>query len=391
MESVIRTEAEIWAYRADLAEKAVRDRHVSKLWGLPRTALGVVSWPAVFKDKAFIRWHYWWQAHYLDCQVDALLRLPSHSNVRKAKYIVRAIQVRGGNLSKNPFYDDRAWMLLAMDRLDEAIGRTRERRSASALRTALDAGRDRSLGVLPWQNSGLFFNVPANGPAAIALARADRLEEAAERVDWVFENLIDQRGLVQDGVRLTAAGQEIVPDTFTYNQGVVIGACLELVLRLRDAGHREQSVKYLTRIHKLVHATAMHLATPNNVIKGTPGADGGLFDGILARYLAQCATRLPDDDRVSRATRRICARLVMSSAEAAWQHRLEVDGLPLFPAEWSRNAVFPQGGGLSGGLVVGTPNPAKAQERNLSVQLSGWKLMEAAAVVSTQTRDSEDT
>lgn len=382
MESVTRSQAEIWAYRADLAEKAIRDRHVTRLWGLPGTTLGVVTWPATFRDKAFIRWHYWWQAHYLDCQVDALMRLKSQANLRKARFTVRAIRIRGGNLSGNPFYDDRAWMLLALDRLDKALGRTRERRSATGLRKALDAGKDRTLGVLPWQNGGLFFNVPANGPAAIALARDGRLEEAAERVDWVYDNLIDYRGLVQDGLRLTAAGQEVVPEAFTYNQGVIIGACVELVCALRDAGQREQSVKYLTRVHKLVHATAMHLATPNNVIKGTPGADGGLFDGILARYLAQCAVRLPDDDRVSRATRRICARLVFSSAEAAWQHRLEVDGLPLFPAEWGRNAVFPQGGGLSGGLVGGAPNPAKAQERNLSVQLSGWKLMEAAAFVA---------
>ena len=62
---------ETWAHRADLAEMAITERHATKLWGLPRTNLAVVSWPPTTKEKVFFHWHYWWQAHYLDCLVDA--------------------------------------------------------------------------------------------------------------------------------------------------------------------------------------------------------------------------------------------------------------------------------------------------------------------------------
>ena len=65
---------EKWAHRADLAEAAINERHASRVWGIPRTNLAVVSWPPAIKDKLFVQWHYWWQAHYLDCLVDAASR-----------------------------------------------------------------------------------------------------------------------------------------------------------------------------------------------------------------------------------------------------------------------------------------------------------------------------
>ena len=51
--------AEMWAHRADLAEAAINERHASRLWGLPRTNLAVVAWPATKQEKAFVTWHYW--------------------------------------------------------------------------------------------------------------------------------------------------------------------------------------------------------------------------------------------------------------------------------------------------------------------------------------------
>lgn len=380
------TEAENWAYRADVAEQAIRDRHAASLWSLPRTNLGVVSWPAPARDKFFLTWHYWWQAHYVDCLVDAYVRLPSKAKGRGVADAVRGIRLRNlGPLSANRYYDDRAWMALALLRIQEQQGRRRPNRTLRRLIDALTAGIDADLGVLPWREGDLFFNVPANGPAAILLARLGRLDEAVAMVDWVFANLVDSRGLIMDGIRLSMGGEETVRAIYSYNQGVMIGACLELALALEDRGESEAATRQLTRVHQLVHAVATHLATPKAVIAGGGSGDGGLFDGILVRYLAQAAMRLPQDDRMSRATRRICRRLVLHSAEAAWQHRLEVDGLPLFPGDWNADAVFPRGGGF----VAKPSGAAAAAERCLSVQLSGWMLMEAAAAVSADSVRAE--
>ena len=68
------------------------------------------------------------------------------------------------------------------------------------------------------------------------------------------------------------------------------------------------------------------------VIAGAAGNDSGLFMGILARYLAQTALALGDTT---------AAQLVHASARAAWGNRAEVDGLPLFGADWSRPVTAP--------------------------------------------------
>ena len=384
-----RPEAETWAYRADVAEQAIRNRHAAKLWGLPGTNLAMASWPAPLRHKVFINWHYWWQAQYLDCLVDAAKRVPSKEKYRAIRQTTRGIRIRNLTLlTKNKYYDDRAWMTLALGRASQ-VGRG-ARGTNRRLLHSLAEGIDPSTGVLPWRVGDVFFNVPSNGPAAIAFARAGRLDEACTLVDWIFDNLVDDSGLILDGVRLAMAGTEIERGRYTYNQGVMIGACLEIALALRERGDREASTGYLTRLHNIIHAVAKDMATSDNVIKGGGGGDGGLFNGVLVRYLADAALRLPDDGRTDRAASRIARRLVLATANSAWHNRLEVDGLPLFPADWTKSATFPQAGGLVSASVGGAVREGAIRERDLSVQLSGWMLMEAAARVAEDARRKTD-
>ena len=77
---------------------------------------------------------------------------------------------------------------------------------------------------------------------------------------------------------------------------------------------------------------------------------------------------------------------MLATANSAWHNRLEVDGLPLFPADWTKSATFPQAGGLVSASVGGAVREGAIRERDLSVQLSGWMLMEAAARVADDVR-----
>jgi predicted alpha-1,6-mannanase (GH76 family) len=106
------------------------------------------------------------------------------------------------------------------------------------------------------------------------------------------------------------------------------------------------------------------MAGPDKVIPGfDDGGDGGLFNGILTRYLADTAARRPE-------LAPLAAPLVLNSADAAWQGHVEADGGPVFAPDWRRPAR--------------TPRPG-VPEADLSVQLSAWMLLEAAA---TTTRKS---
>ena len=96
---------ETWAHRADLAESAVNERHAQKLWGLPKTNLAVVAWPPGPKDRLFWHWHYWWQAQYLDCQVDAAARRETKARRRRIADTLRGVQRRNrGKLLTNVHY-----------------------------------------------------------------------------------------------------------------------------------------------------------------------------------------------------------------------------------------------------------------------------------------------
>ena len=106
------------------------------------------------------------------------------------------------------------------------------------------------------------------------------------------------------------------------------------------------------------------------MIRGQGGGDGGLFGGILARYLALAATALPGLDPDLAEPAALAAQLVFASAEAAWRNRAIAPGGPLFGPDWTKPAVLPR-------------HRAKAEghlpERDLSVQLGAWMLLEAAA------------
>jgi len=121
---------------------------------------------------------------------------------------------------------------------------------------------------------------------------------------------------------------------------------------------------------------------PDGVLKGAGGGDGGLFAGITARYLALAATELPGEEKADVAARDTARAVVLASAQAAWDNRQDVDGLPLFSAFWDRTAEVPRAGAEAGKFIEGAVMESAAPERDLSVQVSGWMLMEAAYVVS---------
>jgi predicted alpha-1,6-mannanase (GH76 family) len=222
-------------------------------------------------------------------------------------------------------------------------------------------------GGIPWRKQDQFFNAPANGPAAIFLARYDRLRRAQQMSDWIDETLIDPDShLFFDGIK----GGSLVRAQYTYCQGVVLGLETELAARTEDADHA-------TRVHRLVAAVKQQMA-PEGVIKGAGGGDGGLFNGILARYLALVATTLPQRTAEDETARDTARAIVVASAEAAWDNRQTVDGLPLFGASWERTAEIPSAAGEQAQFVEGAVNASEVPERDLSVQLSGWMLMEAA-------------
>ena len=367
-----------WANRASSAEAAIEKRHLKRLWMLPGTQLGVVAWPSERKYRNFKYWHYWWQAHLLDNLVDAQVRDPKPERLTRITRQIRGHRIRNTGRWTNDYYDDMAWLALSLERASRLCGVDRPKALNRLADQFLNSWVPEDGGGIPWRKQDQFFNAPANGPAGIFLARyvtaqGDRLRRAQQMADWIDETLLDpETHLIFDGIK----GGSLVRAQYTYCQGVVLGLETELAARTEDTHHAQ-------RVHRLVAAVRDHMTT-DGVIKGAGGGDGGLFNGITARYLALVATALPErtpEDAEARATAR---DLVLTSAKSAWDYRQTVDGLPLFGAFWDRTAELPKSSGKDAQFVDGAVNASAIAERDLSVQLSGWMLMEAAHTLAPE-------
>ncbi|WAH99341.1 glycoside hydrolase family 76 protein [Arthrobacter sp. MMS18-M83] len=372
-----------WAARADDAARSVTRYFGRRLLFLPGTLLAASIRPS--KRFPFQPWNYWWQAHYVDCLVDAGLReLASGSRFdgrdhpsagRLASRLVTSIRLRNSLRYVNSYYDDMAWLALATLRLDGLAerankpGRGRNARLQKSLSPQFEsASTDDMGGGTFWSTRRDFKNTPATAPVALYFARTGKPQRAQDLLDWLDATLFERtRGLYLDGARIQEGKLVLAEEIYTYNQGPVLGALLEL-----------GGAANLARAAALVGSVAEHLTVhgPDTqgrlVLRGEGTGDRGLFSGILVRYLALAA----EDMRLSATTRTTARRLVLDTAEALWAGRTvrtvrrdeadDDDGWLVFSTEPQRPAAetYPAGTAVE-----------------LSTQLQAWMVLEAAARV----------
>lgn len=289
-------------------------------------------------------WHYWWQAHALDAAVDAFERETQEGVRRRVldrilRHVDGILRRNGGDI-RNDYYDDMAWMALALLRADEVAG-AGTRPLVETLWAAIEGGWDER-GGLRWRTSGApYRNTPANGPAAILAARLGRDDWATRIAGWLHEHLVRADGVVADGVRDDGGVDETV---WSYCQGLAVGAAVAVAGRGGDPAWTGRAERTAAAGCAAVTDAASGLWRPEG------GHDGGLFRGVLARYLAEHALAAPDA-----AARDGSVEALVRNGDAVWRHR---DPRGLVGEDWSR---------------------APAGPVELSVHLSGVLLLEALA------------
>ncbi|MCP3799267.1 AGE family epimerase/isomerase [Allokutzneria sp. A3M-2-11 16] len=363
---------ELWAARAAVAEVAIVGRHLRQVWGTPGTRLGMTRWPPETGHRLHAHWHYGWQAQLLDCAVDAAERTDDTARKATVVKLVRGIRLRNPHGWVSGRHDELALMGLALLRARKLTAMPKSTALVAIASRLRAAWTDHAGGGLWSERGGSVKDAATNAAFAILFTglaeelgdRAD-LQRARSAVEWLAERLIDpETGLLAESVDTTDDAVSEV--TSTHSQGLLVGACVALAGATGEGRWRELAERTIT-------AVSDHL-TNSGVLRGNGGSDSGLHAGICARHLAGAAIALDG------AAAKTAASIVYRSAEGAWRNRAAVPGGPLFGPQWTVPAVGRLG-----------PLPARLAEQlegigrdsrwecDLSVQVSGWTAVEAAA------------
>lgn len=387
-----------WDSRSTAAARAVTHLYGQRLWALPGTYLGAIVRPWRLSPE----WHYWWQAHFVDCLVDAGYRElatgvrfdgDDHPSAGKlASRLVTTMRLRNALRFTNSYYDDMAWLALSVGRLDalaEAAkkvgrrsGRVRNARAMARLQDTLTSAVTPDLGGgVFWNTARDFKNTPATAPVALIAARRGDGAVASELLAWLDAKVYDaESGLYLDGVKIRDGAEVLEPSVWTYNQGPVLGALLELAKVAGGSGGSGDTggSAYVARAASLVRAVDRELVVSGpggrRSLKTHGSGDGGLFTGILVRYLALAARsaelRAADAEACDMAR-----RLVLDTASALWDGALEARlKVSLFTAR--EGLIFP-----NEPFKTAAECYPGAERIDLSTQLQAWMCFEAAATL----------
>ncbi|MCM3778432.1 glycoside hydrolase family 76 protein [Microbacterium hydrocarbonoxydans] len=284
--------------------------------------------------------NYWWLAHVIDARVDAGLRTGDREWMDRAIAARDNIVERNGGQLFNDYFDDMLWFALALERVHRATGEQRFLDEAIAIWDHVIAeGWNDTLGEsLAWREQQLYYkNTPANGPLVILGVRLSRLDDSRDYLgyarrafDWLTANLVGADGFVEDGVNREQDGRVDTQWRFTYNQGLYVGAAVELHAATGDRAYLDRAVQTaMTAVRELSDGTVF----PDE----GDGGDEGLFKGVFYRYLGELLAALADDDEYAD-EKAALESFLRSGTDALWANGL-VDGHLRPGNDWSKPPV----------------------------------------------------
>jgi predicted alpha-1,6-mannanase (GH76 family) len=195
----------------------------------------------------------------------------------------------------NDYYDDEGWWANAWVRAYDLTGDSTYLATAESIFQDMTTGWDSTCGGgLWWSKARTYKNAIPNELFLLLAARLhnrtprdggqDPYLTWAQR-EWAWFNgsgMINAKGLVNDG--LTSACQNNGGQTWTYNQGVILGGLAELFRATGDAS-------LLVTAERIANAATSSLVTADGILQepcaATCSGDSVQFKGPFTRYLAQ--------------------------------------------------------------------------------------------------------
>jgi predicted alpha-1,6-mannanase (GH76 family) len=274
----------------------------------------------------------WWNsANALTMLADYSLAARSNSyNGVFANSFQQAQKTFSGFL--NNYYDDEGWWALAWLAAYDLTHTQQYLDMASSIFTDMSGGWDSTCGGGIWWSKDktyknaianeLFLSVAAHLANRVPPAdRANYLAWANKEWAWFQQSgMINSKNLINDGLDLTTCknnGQ----NTWTYNQGVILGGLVEL-------NRAQPSPQHLQTANTIANAALTHLTDSNGILHDTCepncGADGVQFKGIFARNLMALNIAQPNPKYET---------FTVTNAESIWNHSRDASNA--FGQVWS--------------------------------------------------------
>ncbi|KAJ8124115.1 hypothetical protein ONZ43_g92 [Nemania bipapillata] len=225
---------------------------------------------------------------------------------------------RGFDGFLNDYYDDEGWWALALIRSHDVgvygLGDQKYLEAAMEIFEDMKKGAS-TCGGIYWSKVGTYTNAIANELyLKVAASLANRVpgqkdyyvDIATKQWDWFKRSgMINGNNLINDGLDENCTNNGM--KTWTYNQGVILGALVELSKSTGDKS-------LLTEASTIAAAAISDLTKDGILYEGCEpdcGADGVQFKGIFMRNLRVLHQAAPRDAFRS---------FLLNNADAIWDH-----------------------------------------------------------------------
>lgn len=308
--------------------------------------------------------HYWPNAHVLHVLIDAYKRTNDEKYLDRSKTLLKGIKIKNGGTYNNVYNDDMLWLGNSTMRAYNVTNDEEYLKVAVELWNIIITSWSDDVfgGGITWkQDTPYQKNAVSNGPATVlamrlyeATGKADYLDWAKKIYEWEKETLVDPyTGLVWDNISLQDGEEVINRDwIFTYNIGTWVGSGLKLYQATGEQQYLEDAILSATSM------TTSNALTTNGIMKDEGQGDGGLFKGILVRYLTQLILEqdLPAESRQK------LVNFMELNAKTAYKNAIKRPGM-FFSSNWASRP---------------------GSNTDLTTQLSGIMLIEAAALLDAK-------
>ncbi|WPH02205.1 glycoside hydrolase family 76 protein [Acrodontium crateriforme] len=203
----------------------------------------------------------------------------------------------------NNFYDDEGWWAMAWIKAYDVTGNQDYLSTAKNIFQDLVGGLGATCGGHWWSKdkkdntaigNQLYLQVAAALANRVPSQRAYYQKYAQDEVNWLLSSgMINGNNTFNDGLDISTCKPE--GWVFTYNQGVILGALVEMNALTGDSN-------YLDTAKSIAYGAMDHLS--NNGILTEPeypdtDVTGAQFKGVFARNLADLYAAQPDDTYVN--------------------------------------------------------------------------------------------